>query len=84
VYWDNKDRKVTIVLKDISIELWIGKNMAKVNGSYKFIDPDNPNVVPIIKEGRTMLPIRFVAENLGCDVKWDGATKTVTITYPKE
>jgi|GEM_PF-2118386 len=84
VYWDDRDRKVTIVLKDISIELWIGKNMAKVNGSYKFIDPDNPKVVPIIKEGRTMLPIRFVAENLGCDVKWDGATKTVTITYPKE
>ena len=58
--------------------------MARVNGNYKFIDPDNPNVVPIIIEGRTMLPIRFVAENLGCDVKWDGVTKTVTITYPKE
>ncbi|MGB9808516.1 MAG: stalk domain-containing protein [Caldanaerobacter sp.] len=31
--------------------------------------------------GRTMLPLRFVAENLGCDVQWDGTTKTITITY---
>jgi len=29
-----------------------------------------------------MLPIRFVAENLGCEVDWDGVTKTITITYP--
>ncbi|MGB9844116.1 MAG: stalk domain-containing protein [Caldisericia bacterium] len=30
-----------------------------------------------------MLPVRFVAENLGCEVLWDGITRTVTITYPK-
>jgi len=25
--------------------------------------------------------LRFIAENLGCDVQWDGTTKTITITY---
>ncbi|MGB9750529.1 MAG: stalk domain-containing protein [Caldisericia bacterium] len=30
-----------------------------------------------------MLPVRFVAENLGCEVGWDAKTQTVTITYPK-
>ncbi|HOL83542.1 MAG TPA: copper amine oxidase N-terminal domain-containing protein [Caldisericia bacterium] len=48
------------------------------------MDPTNPKVVPMIISGRTMLPVRFVAENLGCKVDWDQDTKTVTITYPKD
>jgi len=28
-----------------------------------------------------MLPLRFVTENLGCTVEWDGTTKTITIEY---
>jgi len=46
------------------------------------IDPSKPNVVPEIINGRTMLPLRFVAEALGCEVKWDDATKTITILFP--
>ena len=84
VGWDGVERKVTVSLEDIHIELWIGKSIAKVNGVNKAIDPDNPKVVPIIKDGRTMLPVRFVAENLGCEVGWDADTKTVTITYTIE
>ena len=84
VGWDGKERKVTVSLNDTTIELWIGKPLARVNGIEKPIDPNNPRVVPMIINGRTMLPVRFVAENLGADVLWDGATKTVTIIYPKE
>ncbi len=84
IFWDDVEKRVTIEFKDITIDLWIGKNIAKVNGKYKAIDPNNPKVVPLIISGRTMLPVRFVAENLGCDVGWDATTKTVTITYPKD
>jgi minor extracellular serine protease Vpr len=38
-------------------------------------------VVPEIINSRTMLPLRFVSENLGCSVLWEDATKTITITY---
>lgn len=38
------------------------------------------SVPPQIINGRTVVPIRFVAEALGADVAWDGATKTATIT----
>jgi len=31
-----------------------------------------------------MLPVRFVAENLGCKVDWEGETRTVIITYEKK
>ncbi|MGB9750441.1 MAG: stalk domain-containing protein [Caldisericia bacterium] len=83
VGWDGVEKKVTVSLKENLIELWIGKNIARVNGIDTPIDPNNPKVVPMIISGRTMLPVRFVAENLGCEVLWDGITRTVTITYPK-
>lgn len=79
--WDATEKKVTITLGSTNIELWIGKSTAKVNGVDKPIDSQNPNVVPEIISGRTMLPVRFVTENLGAVVSWDGNTKTVTITY---
>jgi hypothetical protein len=53
-----------------------------VNGVTKWIDDTNHKVMPEIINGRTMLPLRFVTENLGAKVGWDGTTKTITITYP--
>jgi hypothetical protein len=82
VDWNSIEKKVTITLKDTTIELWIGKSTAKVNGVNTPIDSTNPKVVPEIINNRTMLPLRFVTENLGCDVQWDGITQTITITYP--
>jgi hypothetical protein len=29
-----------------------------------------------------MLPVRFVSEQLGAKVDWDGTLKKITITYP--
>jgi hypothetical protein len=83
VLWDANARKVTVTLGSNTIELWIGKSIAKVNGIDTPIDASNPKVVPEIINSRTMLPLRFVTEKLGCDVQWDGTTKTITITYPK-
>jgi hypothetical protein len=81
--WDGVARKVTINFNETTIYLWIDNPKAKVNGEAKWIDEGNHNVKPIIKNGRTMLPLRFVAESLGCSVEWDAATRTITITYPK-
>jgi hypothetical protein len=81
VYWEATEKKVTVILGSKTIELWIGKSIAKVNGTDTPIDATNPKVVPEIINSRTMLPLRFVTENLGCDVQWDGTTKTITITY---
>ncbi|QGQ98817.1 copper amine oxidase N-terminal domain-containing protein [Paenibacillus psychroresistens] len=41
-----------------------------------------PDTEPFIDDnGRTMVPVRFVSEKLGGEVKWDAASKVVTITY---
>jgi hypothetical protein len=81
VSWDGNEKKVTVTLGSTTIELWIGKNTARVNGTDTPIDSTNSKVVPEIINGRTMLPLRFVTENLGCQLRWDLNTKTITITY---
>jgi hypothetical protein len=81
VSWDPTEKKVNISLGSTTIELWIGNNTARVNGVSKPIDSINSKVVPEIINGRTMLPLRFVTENLGCQLQWDPNTQTITITY---
>lgn len=84
IAWDENTKKVTIKFKDTTIELWIDNPKATVNGKLTWIDSDNHNVKPVIQNGRTMLPLRFVAESLGCSVDWNSTTETITIKYPKE
>lgn len=80
--WDAGDKKASVTMGTKVVEMWIGKNKAVVDGREEMIDPNNPKVVPvIIPPGRTMLPLRFVSETLGCEVDWDSKTKTVTVTY---
>ncbi|MDU3457918.1 MAG: stalk domain-containing protein, partial [Peptoniphilus harei] len=38
------------------------------------------DVTPVLKNDRTMLPLRYVAEALQADVKWDAKTRTATFT----
>ena len=35
---------------------------------------------PFIQDGRTLIPLRFISENLGYSVAWEGETQTITIT----
>jgi photosystem II stability/assembly factor-like uncharacterized protein len=81
VGWDGTARKATVTLGGTTIELWIGRSTATVNGTSTPIDAANTKVVPEIISSRTMLPLRFVSENLGCSIVWADATKTITITY---
>jgi hypothetical protein len=81
VSWDGTARRATVTLGRTTIELWIGRNTATVTGTSTPIDSTNAKVVPEIISGRTMLPLRFVSESLGCSIVWADATKTITITY---
>lgn len=55
-----------------SIFLQIGNRAAVVNGSVTAIYPGEPDVYAYINgAGRTMVPVRFVAERLGATVEWD-------------
>ncbi|MDW7678057.1 MAG: copper amine oxidase N-terminal domain-containing protein, partial [Bacillota bacterium] len=67
---------------DSTVELWIGSSIARVNGVSTQIDARNSQVKPLIMPpGRTMMPLRFIAESLGCDVEWNERTQEVTVMY---
>ncbi len=66
-------KKVTDTFEGLILQ--VGSNDATAFGEAAKTD-----AAPIIRNGRTMLPARFVAENLGAEVGWDAATKTVIIT----
>lgn len=67
--WTEKDNSINQII------LTIGEKDAKAFGKTKTND-----VAPKIVNSRTMLPVRFVAENLGAKVEWDGEKELVTIT----
>lgn len=55
---------------------YAGFPVAKLVLNGQVVTPSSP---PIIIEGRTYVPLRFVSESLGAQVGWDGNTYTVTI-----
>lgn len=60
------------------VEMTIGEDVAFINGSPIALD-----AAPIIRNSRTMLPVRFLANAFGVPndgIKWDGATRTATLT----
>ena len=69
---ENKESSNTIVLT-------IDERDALVYGTTKTND-----VAPKVVNDRTMLPARFIAENLGATVEWDGEKQLVTITGKTE
>lgn len=72
---DEPGNYVVLADSDITkLELQINNPTYKENDVAKHTD-----VAPIIEESRTLVPLRLVAENLGCNVDWDEMTRTVTI-----
>jgi len=78
VDWDNDSKTVTAKKDDTVVTLKIGDTSPLINGEAVTIDQPG-----VIVDGRTLVPLRFVAESFGVAVDWDGATRTVTITTPK-
>lgn len=56
------------------LELYVGKTTAYVNGASVKLDAP-----PVIQNGRTLVPVRFISEQMGAKVTWDRAKKQVTI-----
>jgi uncharacterized protein len=78
-------KTITIKMKTITIVMQLNNPQASVNGKTVLIDTENPSVVPmVVPPGRTLIPLRFVAENLGCKVDWEPNDKKITITMQLE
>lgn len=79
VTWDQDTKTATILLGTdvITLPVGIGKYAATLNDTRIVFDSYG-----IIKQDRTLVPLRFISELLGCDVDWNDTSGIVTITSP--
>lgn len=74
VEWDETTQTVKAERHGTVIALVIG-GKAYINDQ-----PVELDVPAKIVNGRTLIPLRFVSEAMGCKVDWDGVARTVNIT----
>jgi N-acetylmuramoyl-L-alanine amidase len=75
VKWEKATQTVRILKGNSSIQMTAGEDAATVNGNR--VSLDSP---PLIKQGTTLVPLRFVGEGMGLRVGWDNGTKTVSLS----
>lgn len=79
VSWDEKKQMVLVTSPKATLRFQIGSSEAMVDGEKVTL----PSPV-ILKNGRTMVPLRFLAQVLGLAVNWDERTQTATLIAPPE
>ncbi len=75
VEWNQAASTAILSYNGSTIKLIIDSSTAYLNDAESHLD-----VAPIVLNGRTMLPIRFIAEGFGFDVRWDSSDSSITIT----
>ena len=76
VGWDGAAREITLDAGGNSVTMWLNSTDMIVNGEQKEMD-----VAPITINDRTMVPLRFAAENVGCVVEWLNKTSEIVVVF---
>ncbi|MCL6450041.1 MAG: N-acetylmuramoyl-L-alanine amidase family protein [Acetobacteraceae bacterium] len=74
VAWVAAEGRVELSLGDRSVLLTVGRDRAMVNGVEVPLD-----VPARVVGGRTLVPLRFLGESLGAQVRWEAETRTVRV-----
>jgi hypothetical protein len=80
----DKNLKTTITFYAIcvapkEVKLTIGKKIATVNSKSLTLD-----VAPYVNGGRTLVPLRFIGDNLGAKIDWEPKTQKITFTLDQK
>lgn len=75
VDYEARTKTITITRAGKKSVFAVGSTTAVFDGTAVTLD-----TFPVIKDGRAMVPARFTAESVGAEVRWDGGTRTVTIS----
>lgn len=79
VDWKQTTQTITGKKEDTTIIMQIDNNELSVNDNVTTLD-----VAPIVIDGRTLVPVRAIAESFGIDVLWYGDIETVAIYSDKD
>lgn len=71
--WNAEAKTVTVTAGEDTVVFTIGSNEMVVNGETQTID-----TAAVIKDNRTMLPLRAAAEAIGATVSYDNGTITIS------
>lgn len=74
LYWFPVEKQVRAVNKSVEMKLSIGNPKVQVNGETKVLE-----IAPYIKQGRTMIPLQFIAETLDVAITFDSQTGNILI-----
>jgi len=74
IRWDDASKTATLTKGDMVVQVKRGSTTLLVNGTATLMD-----VAPQIKDGRTMLPFRYLGQAFGADISWDEVKQTVTL-----
>lgn len=74
IKWNSKNKQIIIIDNDKTITLKIDQRIATVNNEEIELSSS-----PVLKNGITMIPLRFVSENLGANVSWYADFKGIEI-----
>jgi len=74
--WNASDRRIDLRSHGNHVQMWLGQRNVQVNNS-----PNEMDVMPEIVNGRTLIPLRFVAEFLGSQIEWIGSERMIVIVY---
>ncbi|QUI21730.1 N-acetylmuramoyl-L-alanine amidase [Vallitalea pronyensis] len=80
VEWNGEKQEIYISYEDKFIVLKIDDKKAMVNQEEIVLDVPAKIIQDASKKhGKTMVPLRFVVETFGYDIKWDSKTSTATM-----
>ena len=75
VEWNKADKTIAIG-ENGRVVLKLGSTTATVDGKTVVMD-----TAPVVENGRTLVPLRFISESLGAEVNWDSEAKCASIEY---
>jgi len=74
VNYDSGSKSITVSKGNLNIHMTLASKKVLLNGSESLMD-----TTPVLKNGRTMIPLRYIGEYFGRTVEWNPATRSVNI-----
>ncbi len=75
VQWDAYTQGITATRATTTVKMQMGRAQASLNGQ-----PIRLDQAPLVVNGRTLVPLRFVSEAMGAQVGWDNRLQLVSIS----